>query len=74
VMKNEKPTPAAPPAAEGKAAPGAGAGNGAEAPCAGGPALSVAVYSAAHEPAADARAALERPACASAVDAGATAI
>jgi hypothetical protein len=39
-MKNEKPTPAAPPAAEGNAAPGAGAGNGAEAPC---EALSVAV-------------------------------
>jgi hypothetical protein len=40
-MKNEKPTPAAPPAVEGKAAPGAGSGSGAEAPCAGGLALSV---------------------------------
>jgi hypothetical protein len=41
-MKNEKPTPAAPPAAAGKAAPGRGAGNGAEALCAGGLALSAA--------------------------------
>jgi hypothetical protein len=66
VMKNEKPTPAAPPAAAGRAAPGGGAGNGAEALCAGRVALSAGAYaSATPQPPADARSALARRAGAS---------
>jgi hypothetical protein len=75
VMKNEKPTPAAPPAVAGKAAPGGGAGNGPEALGVGGLASSVAaVASAAHEPPADVRGAPAELAGAGGVDAGAPAM